>query len=161
MKRWERGVKQWREKGQKWCDYVQRLPEELVLIHVFKESPPATILSRVGHKNTSPSFISSLPCHLLLCSSSVKPVLHLSSSHNIIFLRQVNGPHLVNLIFILQHLVCQNLLLLGLHHGAMEGNVNKPLDILISNLKCFANISLILNYIAKPWNLILEFGRGT
>ena len=47
--RGERGVKQWHEKGQKWCDCVQRLPEELVLIHVFKESPPATILSRVGY----------------------------------------------------------------------------------------------------------------
>jgi len=50
-------VKQWHEKRQKWCDYVQRLPEDLIFIHVFKETPPATILSRVGHKITSLSLI--------------------------------------------------------------------------------------------------------
>jgi len=50
-------VKQWREKRQKWCDYVQRLPEDLIFIHVFKETPPATIFSRVGHKITSLSLI--------------------------------------------------------------------------------------------------------
>jgi len=50
-------VKQWHEKRQKWCDYVQRLPEDLIFIHVFKETPPATIFSRVGHKITSLSLI--------------------------------------------------------------------------------------------------------